>query len=924
MPRFVLLAAALLLQGCYLSHDCTPADEWPEAGLCMQEIVVPVGLYTDPSPMANLPDGALHRADNLVLRRPGIVEPRPGLISYTDAETISGVYYYGLFSYDSELFAALYDSTGGLDLGSPEFQFRRITSTNTKVTYGGADIQFTAEQIRAAEAQGSLFFTTNSGVLRIDSGTDTTALRSGMPQSHVPTMTNVTGTAIPAGESVWYRTALGRYVGKRLILGPPSGKVYFTATGNTGVTVNVRLPTEAVAGDRMLIYRSLSATTPNVELRLLVDIAITSAHVAAGFIAYDDHTPNTDLSGGALYTNSTQQGIALANYRPPFSSDVTTFGGMTFYAGARQPHRLTADVFRFNQPIDGIWTDEITGDFTSGSAVITNVAAIDWTGLRAGQYITDEATRNPEVAGTNIPANTTILSWNQGAATITMSANALANNIGVAHRLGDIVTVAGTKYYASNVASSATRQFITQPAYFAKVVSGSNSTVSCDFEQTYTALYSGGGGYLTFEKLTLADSSFTVTSTSPNAFGFANFSSSGTGTSTADGGGNRLMWSKSLEPEHVPLGYFQDIGEDTSYMRLIPTRDALFILKRDGVWRLTGRTPETITIEPFDPTLSLLSANAAVAADDRAWAWTNRGVVAIGDAGVLEASNTPIGVDFAPYELDMTTDIGSEYAFLAWNPLDREILVGTPDGAYLYIFNLTTAAWTRWIIPVSSPSGATQKALCATVFEDDAKLYIGTDVGNVRQELKEPDINGIELYDASQSVTISTVGSTTLTLSGAVTIGKGAVIRRSSTQTYLTADVTSSAVLPVASTSGFTTGAATLYTPFECGLGIRDRTGRNPGLQKLYRETMFFYGNVSTAAEFSAPGGTLTYTSSRNTSDPITTSEVSSLRGFQRVGVPRSVARTNRLWAELEIQRVDAHFYYRGAHFIWEPMSERM
>ena len=117
------------------------------------------------------------------------------------------------------------------------------------------------------------------------------------------------------------------------------------------------------------------------------------------------------------------------------------------------------------------------------------------------------------------------------------------------------------------------------------------------------------------------DGVYTVTNLTANTFSIeATVTSAGDGTyaltdvaSDNDVVPNRIMFSKFQQPEAVPILNFIDVGpKDKEIKRILALRESLFILKEDGIWRLTGTTSADFTVAPFD-------SSAIILAPDRDW-----------------------------------------------------------------------------------------------------------------------------------------------------------------------------------------------------------------------------------------------------------------------------------------------------------------
>jgi len=198
-------------------------------------VIVPAGLYTDPSPHGAAPPGALRTATNVVIRRAGAVEPRPGFIQGAPDNRVMVSRVWGILGYPG-LDAVVYvgDSFSG---------------DGTWIKSGGIynAVQDDASQplvwlrahIQAAASRKNLYLSTRDAVRKITSGSDTTASKAGAP----PCLLFVSGpgvspgTAVPAGKAVSYRAVLLRKDSNGLIVrSAPSNRVIFQNI--SGATIN--------------------------------------------------------------------------------------------------------------------------------------------------------------------------------------------------------------------------------------------------------------------------------------------------------------------------------------------------------------------------------------------------------------------------------------------------------------------------------------------------------------------------------------------------------------------------------------------------------------------------------------------------------------------------------------------------------------
>ena len=198
---------------------------------------------------------------------------------------------------------------------------------------------------------------------------------------------------------------------------------------------------------------------------------------------------------------------------------------------------------------------------------------------------------------------------------------------------------------------------------------------------------------------------------------------------------NALYHSRFEIPDSWPLANIDLIGSDESeILRILATRDSLFILKEEGVWRLSGDSEQSFDIDQQDPSVRLLAPDTAVVLDNAIFALTNQGVVRLNESGTSIAS-WPIQ--------DIVKDVMEISGFktkchAVANEAEHQYILFVPEvdgdstATIAYVYNYLTNAWT----------GPWQKQCkAAHVLFDDNLLYLADSTGAdiVLQERKELD-----------------------------------------------------------------------------------------------------------------------------------------------------------------------------------------
>jgi len=194
---------------------------------------------------------------------------------------------------------------------------------------------------------------------------------------------------------------------------------------------------------------------------------------------------------------------------------------------------------------------------------------------------------------------------------------------------------------------------------------------------------------------------------------------------------NRVFYSKLQEPEAVPSVNYFDVGaKDKAILRIFPLRDTLFVLKEDGLYRISGEVAP-FTLSLFDSSCILVAPDSVSVANNNIYAWTTQGISTITESGVQTISR-PIDTEIlkvssSGYTGFKTSTWGIGYdsdnsytVYTVKNPADNFATI-----AYRYS-NLTNT-WTTF----------NQSKTCGVVNLSDDKVYLGaSDINNIEQERK--------------------------------------------------------------------------------------------------------------------------------------------------------------------------------------------
>lgn len=305
------------------------------------------GLQTQFQTLMEIPPGALLKANNTVINRSGVIEPRRGIKAYGDSFGSSNSRAKQLIEYKSKIIRHVDDKLS-YDTGSGVFTDFPNSYTEPKSGY----------RIKSSEIKSNLFFTTNLGVKKLSVKEESdfqssTAIRD----AGVPAALSISGRAyydnsgfLPAegvkpvsDYYVAYRI-IWSYTDKNnnLLFGAPSDRLVVSNSARltaASVEIAIPIPVTITSDYKYRIYRSeiTSSDTPSDELYLVYESSPTSSEITSKEVKYIDRVVEEVRIGGVpLYTNQySGEGILKSNYQPPVANDLALFQGHTFYANTR-------------------------------------------------------------------------------------------------------------------------------------------------------------------------------------------------------------------------------------------------------------------------------------------------------------------------------------------------------------------------------------------------------------------------------------------------------------------------------------------------------------------------------------------------------------------------------------------------------------
>lgn len=234
---------------------------------------------------------------------------------------------------------------------------------------------------------------------------------------------------------------------------------------------------------------------------------------------------------------------------------------------------------------------------------------------------------------------------------------------------------------------------------------------------------------------------------------------------------NRIYYSKFQQPEAVPILNYIDIGpKDKEIIRILALRDSLFILKEEGVYRLSGSTAP-FQVYPFDFSTIIKAPDSAVVLNNLIYIFSNQGVATISDSGVSIISrpieDQLIKLLIPSYTSFETATFGVSYeSDRAYYLFTVEATADT-QATQCFRFNTFTNTWT--LLDLSKRCGIVNVA--------DDLLYLGpNDFNKIEQERKSFTRSDFADRELSLTLAAGSITEEEITLTSVTNISVGDVI----------------------------------------------------------------------------------------------------------------------------------------------------
>ena len=752
-----------------------------------------------------------------------------------------------------------------------EYDDKLLASYDNKLAYDNGSGTFTAYtdpysaqsgyRIKSTKANKNFYFTTTRNIKKISVLADE-PISAGVPRALDASLSVVAGSFLPNNKSVCYRFLWGyRDANDNLLLGSPSGRavIVHESGGDKDVSVTLYIPDTVLEGYFFQAYRSA-----------IVDKNIVPSDDLQ--LVYEGVATSTDIGNGYV-----------------------TFTDIT-------PDDLRGAALYTNPTQEGILQANEEPPCAIDICTFKNMTFYANTKSKQNIFITLIA-----VSSTPSSASTTKLVYNDTITIngITYTAKATENS-GSGH-----FAIPSTGTDASRIADTAKS--------LVKIINLRQANVS--------AYYISNFGDLPGKIQVIANDyslpQFAVISSKAQCWNPVLQSSGTDNSSTNDVNPNRIYFSKTQQPEAVPILNYLDAGVATDPIyRIIPLRDSVFVLKGSAIFRIIGEDPTSLRISLFDNTTSLIATESAVEMNNQIYCYTDQGIVAVSDNGIQiisrqiedQIQQAEILSNFQTLSFGVGYEVDRKYIFYC-----KKIETDTYP-THAYVFNFFTNAWTKYI----------NNRSCGITF--DNRLYMGGVDGWIYRERKQ--LNSSDYVDDVYNVTINSIAGNVITLASATNVAVNMVLSKGNIFSVITA--VNGNNVTVESGVGFTAGSAFVYEAIESIIQWSQNSIQNPGILKHFREvTMLFR-----TADFSSIE--LGFSSNFDPNPEYT--EVSPLRSDQwgsfpwgtipwgfgsglaypiRTYVPLLKRRASWIFFKVRSKKAQSYFAIQGLSVQYENMSER-
>jgi len=790
-------------------------------------------------------------ADNCVLTRQRMIGNRRGF-DYFTASTSALVD--GLFEYQSYLVQHQADNT----------LWRGDSSSGTRTQYTGSFVPPSPYRMDATVGRGSLFFTSTAGPQKLDSITGTptrSGLTKGLIRSVSPTGTGA-GFMSGYSKAAYHVTYLYTDANNQQVRSDVSSR--YIVTNNTRQTVSSLTSTGGTA----------TCTTPaahgfSTGDTILISGATQSAYNGSFTVTVTSSTTFTYAVSGSPTSPAT--GTITAEKQ--MNTSVQFVVPWDIPSGAYWEIWRTVTVDASNaDPGDTCYLVSRTLNATAAGATATYTDTLDDATLSGYEALYTNATQEGALQGNARPPVCSALT--------TYKDYTLYANTALDHQLneellatlvaGDQVIVstqdgAHIRYYTAAAATNvAALQFaapsggLSPSADIAQTVQELCYLISSDSGGYWYAEYTSGpnddpGKFRIWARSPLTAGFYlTSNSTTPgNKFNPVLPTSGQIVVSSDDARKNRVFYSKFQEPDAVPVLNYIDVGRlDQAILRVVAVRDAMYVIKEDGIWYLSG-LDAPFTLVELDSTCHCIAPATVVMLNNTIFMLANQGVVQVSLSGVSVISfDIEPAIQFGALLLSNLATVAhgvgheSERSYILWLPT----VSGDTYATQAYVYHAFIQEWTRW----------TKPAAAGVALNTNYTLYISSGLENaLLKQRKAGDYTdfsdeeiSITVTSQSGNVVTATWSNTKFTPTAGLTLHQSGNIAKVTVAT-LVSGTTWNFTLDRSTT--YTAGAATARLPIYAHVRLSPQNCGESGLLKsIYTAAFYLDSNTVTQVAIEA------------------------------------------------------------------------
>lgn len=569
--------------------------------------------------------------------------------------------------------------------------------SGTWIDYSGTFVAISGDKIRGVEANQNFYFTTNNGIYKIDTITNNPYQAGGVAALDLTLAANGGSGFLDSPSQVAYRiTWIYTDSNGNLIEGNPSMATTISNNAGHGVNVDVTftIPSSVTTSYSYRIYR-----TPQTD-----SLSIPPGDTFQ--LAYQAQPTSTDITNKSItITDVTPENLlGLTLYTSP---------GAQGEFQTNDPPPLAHDLCQF-----------------LGMMFYANCSTIQQF------YINMISVGSP---------------------------NGIQND--------DTVSLVGTSTYTYTGKGSnnfALQQFkvVTGGTVSANIDATSRNLVSAinqdpnntEFYAYYVSGFSQLPGQILIKARNLSHAIFYGRSSRTTAWSPALPTSGTTYPSSNNEVLNGVYISKVNQPEAVPVSNLIFVGSgDQSIFRIYALRDAVIVEGEGGVYRITGTSPNSLSLTLFDNTVVQYGNDTGVTLNNSVYSNTSQGIISVTESGsqivsrnvegdILRLSAPSLFTNFLNLAFSISYESDRKYIYC--------LSSATTDtsSTLQYVYNWITQSWTNWDLDITA----------GIVNPNDNLLYLAGSDGQVLQERKSFTL--VDYADKQYTVTVQSYSGTSVVL----------------------------------------------------------------------------------------------------------------------------------------------------------------